>query len=431
MKKSGYIFALSILLSGTLLSSCSSINEPQPEVSQNRSPKRGVSYSFQVPQDDAKLLSKGVSWFYNWGTNTTEAVNNATSTEKIEYFPMAWNGNFNAAQIRAFKLLHPECEYILAYNEPNLTDQANMTPQQAAANWPTLKSLANELNMKIISPAMNYGTLSGYGDPIVWLDEFFKLISIDDIDGIAVHCYMGNAGSLAWFINRFKKYEKPIWLTEFCAWENSIKSASDQMRYMSDAINYLEANNNVARYAWFIPRASGLLDSYPYMQLLTKSTPYELSPLGNVYVNMSTQDKTIYYSELQEIPAEHYSSLNVAEAAQSGLYASSVKLRPTTDSSGELEVYEFFKGYWLEYQLNISNKYDHAIEFRYAASTASDIEIYIDNEIAATCNFPSTEADNAWRTISTPLNLTSGKHTIRLKASNGALILNWIKIIKR
>jgi membrane carboxypeptidase/penicillin-binding protein len=75
------------------------------------------------------------------------------------------------------------------------------------------------------------------------------------------------------------------------------------MKYMSDALNYLEANPLVARYAWFIPRANGSIESYPYMQLLTKTTPYALSELGKVYVNMSTQDKSIYYPEQQKIPA--------------------------------------------------------------------------------------------------------------------------------
>lgn len=420
-----------LLVAGCTLISCTGENEPLPEQAQNRSVKRGVSYGFQVPTDDAKLLGPGVSWFYNWGNSVSDAVNTATTANKLDYFPMAWNGNFSAAQIRAYKAAHPNCEYILAYNEPNLTDQANMTPQQAAAIWPALKALATELNMKIISPAMNYGTLSGYGDPIVWLDEFFSLIPISDIDGIAVHCYMGNASSMAWFLNRFKKYDKPIWLTEFCAWESNIKSVSDQMRYMSDAVNYLEANSDVVRYAWFIPRSSGSVESYPYMQLLTKTTPYELSALGKVFVNMSTQDKTVYYPEIQQIPAEHYSSLNTSETAKDGTFSNSVRLRPTTDVSGGLEVFEFLKGYWVEYQVNITNEYDHVINFRYAAINASALEIYIDGEISATCNLPSTTTESNWNTVSTPVNLSTGKHTIRLKISTGSIALNWISINKK
>jgi hypothetical protein len=423
MKKIIFPFIIALLLAA-----CSGEFEYQPEQQQTRSVKRGVSYNFQIPAD-AELLGTGVSWFYNWGPNISESVNTATQSAGMDYFPMAWNGNFNADQIRAYKAAHPECEYLLAYNEPNLTDQANMTPAQAAANWPALKSLADELNMKIISPAMNYGTLSGYSDPIVWLDEFFKLIPIDDVDGIAVHCYMGNASAMAWFLNRFSKYNKPVWLTEFCAWENNIKSVTDQMTYMSDAVNYLEAHENTVRYAWFIPRGSGVLESYPFMQLLTKSAPYQLSDLGKVYVNMSTQDKSIYYPESQKIPAEHYSSLNMAEAAAQNAFANSVRVRPTTDTEGELEIYGFLKSYWTEYQVDIQTDKKHYIEFRYAANNNSAAEIYIDGEISATCNFEATGADNVWRTILTPVRFEKGKHTIRIKISSGNIALNWLRVV--
>lgn len=407
---------------------CDGSDDPLPEQSQNRSMKRGVSYNFQIP-DDAGLLGSGVSWFYNWGPNITEAVNSATSSNKIDFFPMAWNGNFNANAIRSYKLLHPECEYILAYNEPNLTDQANMTPKQAAANWPALKALATELNLKIVSPAMNYGTLSGYGDPIVWLDEFFTLIPSTDVDVIAVHCYMANASSLAWYLNRFKKYNKPVWLTEFCAWENSIKSVTDQMKYMSDAVNYLEANPLVTRYAWFIPRSNGSLESYPYMQLLTKSTPYALSELGKVYVKMSTQDKSIYYPEQQKIPAEHYSSLNTAETISEGTFSNSVRLRSTTDTDGDLEIFDFMIGYWVEYQINITSDKKHNLVFRYSAETASTAQIAIDGELTASCNFASTSGSAKWQTIQTPIIVNTGKHTLRIKMTQGNIALNWVQII--
>ena len=69
-------------------------------------------------------------------------------------------------RIRTYKATHPQCEYLLAFNEPNLTDQCNYTPQQAAVQWPRLKELADELGMKLVSPAMNYGTLGGYSDPV-------------------------------------------------------------------------------------------------------------------------------------------------------------------------------------------------------------------------------------------------------------------------
>ncbi|NDV80021.1 glycosyl hydrolase [Dysgonomonas sp. 511] len=228
---------------------------------QKRSFKRGVSYNFQMLEDVA-LLGPGVSWFYNWGPDISNDLNNAVTPQKLDFYPMAWNGAFSESKIRAYKQAHPNCEYILAFNEPNLTDQANMTPTEAATHWPRLRALANELNMKIISPAMNYGTLANYSDPIKWLDEFFKLVPLSDIDGIAIHCYMGTPASLKSYVGLFKKYGKPIWMTEFCAWESYINNVSKQMAYMCDVLNYMECDPDIYRYAWFIPRTNGSVNSY-------------------------------------------------------------------------------------------------------------------------------------------------------------------------
>jgi hypothetical protein len=427
--KSCFLLILSSFLLVSLFFSCED-EEIMPEQAQNRSVKRGVSYSFQIPEDDANLMGKGVSWFYNWGANITPTVNTAVTANKIDFFPMAWNGNFNANAIRSFKLSHPECEYILAYNEPNLTDQANMTPKQAADIWPALKAIATELNMKIVSPAMNYGTLSGYGDPIVWLDEFFTLIPASDVDVIAIHCYMANASALAWYVNRFRKYNKPVWLTEFCAWEKSITNANDQLKFMCDAVNYLEADSIIARYAWFIPRSGGAIESYPFMQLLTKTTPYALTPLGNVYVNMSTQDKTIYYPEKQQIPAAHYSSLNMAETIKDRLYSPSVRVRPCTDTDGKLELFDFLPGYWVEYQIETTGKESKLLHFRYACAEDAAVTISVDGELLASCNLIKTGAESSWSTVSTPINITAGKHIMRIKLTNGKLVLNWLSVTK-
>lgn len=83
---------------------------------------------------------------------------------------------------------------ILAYNEPNLTDQANMTPTRASELWPNLVAVAEKLGMRLTSPAMNYGTLAGYSDPEVWLDEFYSKpgVSLDDVEnGIGSRAHRG------------------------------------------------------------------------------------------------------------------------------------------------------------------------------------------------------------------------------------------------
>jgi len=219
-------------------------------------------------------------------------------------------------------------------------------------------------------------------------------------------------------------------MTEFCGWEKNITSVNSQMFYMSEALNYLECNQDVARYAWFIPRASGAIESYPYMQLMTKKTPYDLSELGKIFVNMSSLDKTVYYPEYQSIPAEHYSSLSMEPDVAAGNWSSPVHLRITTDVDGQLDVTDFNTNLWLEYLVEITTIKTPKIELRYTSLYDSKLEISVDGMLTATFQLPKTGAENSWKTFSNSLPMSFGKHTIRIKNTYGGTSLNWLKMTK-
>jgi hypothetical protein len=403
----------------------------QSVYSQKRSDKRGVSYD--IPYiGDLPALSPGVSWFYNWGTSPN-AVDNVynNSTNKMEYYPMAWN-DINEANLRTFMTAHPECKYILAYNEPNLTDQANMTPAQAAAKWPTLKALAVALNLKIISPAMNYGTLSGYSDPIVWLDAFFKLIPLSDIDGIAIHNYMNDpATATVWYVNKFTKYNKPIWMTEFCAWENNpplTTSAAVGYAYQRDGmvqkIESLELNPLVAKYAWFIPR-SGNDGDYPYMQLLKKvqgTVPAgTLTELGQIFVNMSSFDSTRFYGVNEKIAAKDY------------MKSYPVKLEASTDlaSNIPIELVSFDSNLYAEYFINVPSAGIYPLTLRIAntAGVNPTFTISSNGVNLVTQSVTSTGGANNWDTRTINLNLPAGKQTLRITSTGTTGVkMQWLTL---
>ena len=316
--------------------------------------------------------------------------------------------------------------HLLAFNEPTLTDQCNYTPQQAAEHWPALKALADELDMKIVAPAMNYGTLANYGDPIVWLDEFFTLVPLDDVDAIAIHCYMGSASALKSYVERFYKYDKPIWMTEFCAWEQHISNVQAQMNFMSEAIAYMEADPKVEKYAWFIPRTNGGLDSYPYMQLLTKTQPFQLSELGQVFAGLSSLDKSVWLSTQNYILPNTYSAVNSQESiGQDGLL-SIPHLRPTTDSSGELQLADFSANQWVEYQID-AHKQLSVLRVRYASYANAELEISLDGEKIADGAFERTGDASVWNTAEIPVDVPQGKHTLRVTVKSASLYINWFK----
>ena len=386
-------------------------------LTQTKSAKRGVSFNFgTLPEEDVPLLQGAVSWSYNWSSSVPgEAVDAQFVKYGLDWCPMIWNGNYNPDNIRQYKSKHPEAQYILAFNEPNLTDQANMTPAKAAELWPPVVALAKELNMRIISPALNYGTLEGYHDPIKWMDEFLAQpgVSLDDIYGIALHCYMPSAGGVKGFIDLFAKYKKPIWLTEFCNGNSSSISESAQLSYMCETLNMLEAHESVQRYAWFMPR--GGFNSKWHNNLLTSTPPIELTELGKVFVNFSTFDKSIYYRKGDVIPAEQYS------------YAEGhVHLAPSTDG-GILDVSELGKNGVVEYQLNLEQAGTYKLSLRYLTYMDSSLGFAVNGETVASKSIPNTSKE--WTTSTLSLDLPAGTSIIRLTGQSGATIrLNWIKI---
>lgn len=393
-----------------------------------RSAKRGVSFNFQYTAD-VELLGDAISWFYNWGPDVANPdVVELYTSKNIDFFPMAWNGSYSATRIRNYKATHPECDYLLAFNEPNLTDQARMTPSEAAALWPALRDLCHELGLKVIAPAMNYGTLPDYSDPIKWLDEFFTLVPVTDFDGLAIHCYMGSAQSLKSYVRRFYKYDLPIWMTEFCAWEQNIGNYSAQMRFMCDALSYMEADSHVERYAWFMPRGSNVdVDKYPFYSLLTKTQPFELTPLGRVFCAFPAIGSTTTYAKGEVIPAERFFRSSATVEAENEAWAATPQLRPTTDNGGVLEVYNFLTGQWLDYNISIPTSGRARLYIRYAAYLDSAATLTIGNT-AYTVELPSTGDDDVWTTAILECELSSSAKTLRIEVDKGILNVNWFMI---
>jgi len=229
-----------------------------------KSAKRGIAYDLAAAAD-LQALSAGVSWWYDWGLRPSSgAPSDYTTRYAMDFQPMLWNGNFDATDVETYLHAHPEVKHLLLLNEPNLTDQSNQTPQQAAALWPRYEAIAAHTGVKLVGPAMTWGTMSGYADPVAWLDDFYAAYRAANgnrdpqIDVIAFHWY---DYGLAAQLDRLLKYGKPFWVTEFANWHGQTDGAQidtlakqkDQMREM---VAVCEQRADVLRYAWFTGRWS-------------------------------------------------------------------------------------------------------------------------------------------------------------------------------
>jgi hypothetical protein len=262
---------------------------PRAGVAQTaKSSKRGLAYGYHSAAD-LQALAPGLSWWYNWA-NTPEAGAASVYTQLgIDYVPMQWNKMLNNNVVTASQLaplIPAGATYLLGFNEPNFLDQANLPPTQAAALWPVLQSVAQSKGLKLVSPAVNYcGNCVAengvtYYSPVQYLDAFFAACPSCQVDYIAVHTYVCEEKYLREKIAELKKYNKPIWLTEFACGDMAASQITlgVQQKYLLDAVNYLEKEPAIFRYAWF----SGRNTQIPNINLL--GADGQLTALGQAYV---------------------------------------------------------------------------------------------------------------------------------------------------
>lgn len=394
---------------------------------QSRSAKRGLSGSFQLPDTDIPMVAKGVGWYYNWGNTCPDPSILARLAEYgIDFLPMIWNASYSADEIRRYALANPDAEYLLAFNEPNLTDQANMTPAVAASHWSGVKAAAANSGLKLISPALNYGTLAGYSDPIVWLDEFLACdgVSADDFEALALHCYMPNVSALRSYVRRFDKYGKPVFMTEFCHANGIITNNEySQRTYMCDVLNYMECDPSIEAYSWFMTRATGDWAAVSVLNRDAKNPA--LTDLGKSYVYFSSFDKSTYYGAGEAIPAEHYVANTNSATAADGALRQMPRVKSSGDADSLLDLTDFYTaGTWVEYQLDLAESRDYDLAIRYLGDIADGIyDISIDGVSLGEIVFPKSDTYKThWVS---GINLTAGKHTMRLAYVSGRTDFNW------
>lgn len=208
---------------------------------------------------DASSLNVG--WYYNWGFTAYNEKNfKNRSFDNMDYVPMIWGQGtvkeaaFENAKKNGYK-------YILGYNEPDLTNQSNMSIEKVINRW---QDFCNS-GLKVGSPAT--ATAPCWSDK--WFKPFMEKISANsslDVDFIAVHCYWGTdldstKGALQFLQaidQTYALYHKPIWITEFAVGEQHMNlsmadptCAANTRNFLKIVLEGLNARSYVERYAWF------------------------------------------------------------------------------------------------------------------------------------------------------------------------------------
>ncbi|WP_242121684.1 MULTISPECIES: glycoside hydrolase family protein [Aestuariivivens] len=245
--------------------------------------KKGVCFTLSSDRFSTKISTLQAHWFYTWGPGLSGEVYDM-KPEYTEFVPMQWGKwNINDERVAELKVFRDagKMHYLLGFNEPDKTDQANMTVDEAIDRWPKLM----EVGVPLGSPA----TTNPLND---WMKEFMQRATEENlrVDFVTVHSYRG--ASVDNFINMLEdvwnEYGKPIWITEFAVadWtaatpEDNKFSPEQVLNFMKGVLPKLEDLDYVKRYSWFSFKESS---SAGTSSALFDSNG-ELTPLGEYYAD--------------------------------------------------------------------------------------------------------------------------------------------------
>ena len=386
---------LKIILSIILFISSLFYNNSHAQVS----PKRGVAYG-KHSVADMNALKSGISWWYNWSASPEPTVSASYESLGVEFVAMAWGKVDNPDAFIA--TIKPGAKYLLAFNEPNFTDGARLTPQEAVNAWPNIEKIAAAKGLEIVSasPAFNgpsnYG---GYQSPIAWHDEFFSLCPTCKVDYIAFHTYDATAGDIIGVTSLLKKYNIPIWVTEFA--NRVVQSATDKTNFMKQTVSAFENDPDIYRYSWFTCRVPSDWTDMLEGQLLD-ATSGNIRPIGTAYLNVP------YTSKKMNVPGRIIANKHYRRKGTG--------LQNTTDGGTVQNVCFADAGDWGEYMINVAKNASYQMTFRVASLITGKFDISVNGVVVKSDEtFDATGGLQIYADkIISNINLTQGENYIKI-----------------
>src|SRR4051794_17710555 len=127
------------------------------------------------------LQATGAGWYYTWGTGPANP-----GAFDAKFYPMFWNAP-SQSSIDNAKTRNPD--YVLGFNEPERSDQANMSVASAISSWTTISNNFAGTSTKLVSPAV--ADTGGATGGQQWLANFMSQATANNlkVDAVAFHWY--------------------------------------------------------------------------------------------------------------------------------------------------------------------------------------------------------------------------------------------------
>ncbi|CAK9026682.1 unnamed protein product [Durusdinium trenchii] len=254
-----------------------------------RSSKRGIAIENSLLTAEALSgLSQIISWGATWEHNITDGPDlSVWKMAGVDFVPMIWGagtiplaevgGRLQEQDIHGLWLasgLPSSSSALLGFNEPNFPNQPLSTGRMLN-NWRLTMAFRPSSGAQRHIPGRSRAR-EEFGLPL-------------QVDAIGIHVFTCYAAGLKYHLDRYRIFGKPMWITEIACSDPASPerlSAEGQMAYMREAIPLLEADEDVAKYAWF----SYFKDewAHPIVPSLNGDAGLvhpngTLTPLGNLY----------------------------------------------------------------------------------------------------------------------------------------------------
>jgi len=240
-----------------------------------------------------------ISWYLHWQDGIVPQM-----PSKVEYVPMFWGASkWSSWQQRVAEMNKKTPQHLMAFNEPEISGQANMSPAYAAKVYMQEIFPWSKKGVRLGSPAIVYD--------LKWMDAFLQAIQQQGghVDFICCHWYghwNNIAGFKTWVQTVHSRYGKNVWVTEVGVTSASNPTQAEDKSFMMNAFSFLDSQSYVERGAWFgVWESNKPPDSYSSRMNALLQPGGKLNDMGNWYVNTQNPVKRLIRSHTNILAARN------------------------------------------------------------------------------------------------------------------------------
>ncbi|MFW6218646.1 MAG: InlB B-repeat-containing protein [Bacteroidota bacterium] len=233
--------------------------------------------------------------------------------------------------------------------------------------------------------------------------------------------YSGSYGNAVLEANYIPEAEE--WETYFS------DTASGDFSLTEQAVNVINEGVNVAPWN---DSLTGLPDigAYEYGKTTWKAGA-ELQPLQASYSGTALSMPGKIEAENYDMGGTQISYYDSDELNSPGKYRmDGVDIDTTYDGEGGFMITNIEEGEWLEYSIYLSNSGVYTLKSRLASEQSGKIRYMFNDSVYGEIDYSSTGSLNNWADFpASGLNLSSGKHVMKIQFLNGGINLNFLELV--